>query len=116
MFETYQFTGVYIAIQAVLTLYAQGVFVPTTLEATREKEPEQTTSVQCSHMADIIQRVRTESMLGNVLHVRVTSSVYSWSLSMSSLNRLLDLPSQSRYCNPRPARIMSLEPSCFQGF
>ena len=24
MFETYQFTGVYIAIQAVLTLYAQG--------------------------------------------------------------------------------------------
>ena len=27
MFETYQFTGVYIAIQAVLTLYAQGAFV-----------------------------------------------------------------------------------------
>lgn len=25
MFETYQFTGVYIAIQAVLTLYAQGI-------------------------------------------------------------------------------------------
>lgn len=61
MFETYQFTGVYIAIQAVLTLYAQGVFVPTTLAPTREKEPEQA-AVECSHMADYIQR----GMLGNV--------------------------------------------------
>lgn len=34
MFETYQFTGVYIAIQAVLTLYAQGWFVSITLMVT----------------------------------------------------------------------------------
>lgn len=32
MFETYQFSGVYIAIQAVLTLYAQGKFASVTLE------------------------------------------------------------------------------------
>lgn len=37
MFETYQFTGVYIAIQAVLTLYAQGAFVSVTLAAILEK-------------------------------------------------------------------------------
>lgn len=34
MFETYQFRGVYIAIQAVLTLYAQGWFVSVTLVIT----------------------------------------------------------------------------------
>lgn len=38
MFETYQFTGVYIAIQAVLTLYAQGLFVSVTLMITAKEE------------------------------------------------------------------------------